>query len=523
MTEQLLVKYEQLTKDLLDDPYNPSLYVQRSEVYKELGYPDLCAGDAYKALLLVDEAEDESEEFHEPAISALRSIVCVGQPGSLEAAKNSLLVKVYEVLVESLTRCGCLKVARDFRLRASQRLPEHFLGQRSAQAHWAPSELLEGKSESLEDPKLDPSDFSERGFVRREVYPWNHYEPDRYNEDYIRSLNHQLGETTSACHVKTVELPFLNGEAANQQQLGMFALRDLLPGETILEETSILTAIIEPEDARCDTCAVELPQLSENKTTFACEDCDDTVFCSKRCLEAAQKLYHPAVCGTNISSLAEHIEPKETADALYFLLLSRAFAMAETQDTHPLKLKEVQSLWGEFETLPSMSRAARTTLPFSFKFNILFPLHALQQMGLDIYASTARYDFWVINTLYAKFRGVASAKSNPRTGRPEVCAVHPLWCLANHSCSPNVRWEWSGAMKLWVRKDDEAVRWGENTETGQYGRKAGVRAGEEILNHYCDVDLPVHERREWMEGPLGGNCVCERCMWEAAEVVETRC
>ncbi|KAL2164589.1 hypothetical protein VTH06DRAFT_3806, partial [Thermothelomyces fergusii] len=38
----------------------------------------------------------------------------------------------------------------------------------------------------------------------------------------------------------------------------------------------------------------------------------------------------------------------------------------------------------------------------------------------------------------------------------------------------------------------------------------------EILNHYCDVNLPVQQRREWAQGSLGGWCMCRRCREEAA-------
>jgi hypothetical protein len=48
------------------------------------------------------------------------------------------------------------------------------------------------------------------------------------------------------------------------------------------------------------------------------------------------------------------------------------------------------------------------------------------------------------------------------------------------------------------------------------GRPGGIKKGEEILNHYCDVDLPVQQRREWARGSLGGWCMCKRCRDEAA-------
>jgi len=126
-------------------------------------------------------------------------------------------------------------------------------------------------------------------------------------------------------------------------------------------------------------------------------------------------------------------------------------------------------------------------------------------MDVDIYATLQQHDLWVFNTAYAKFRGTASARKNPRDGRPDVAAVHPFWCLANHDCNPNVTWEWGGRMALWAR------------ETRVVGNQpGGIKAGEEILNHYCDVDLPVQQRREWAQGSLGGWCKCQRCRDEAA-------
>ena len=49
------------------------------------------------------------------------------------------------------------------------------------------------------------------------------------------------------------------------------------------------------------------------------------------------------------------------------------------------------------------------------------------------------------------------------------------------------------------------------------GATGGIKSGEEILSHYCDIDLKVKDRREWAEGSLGGWCMCARCRREAGE------
>ena len=83
------------------------------------------------------------------------------------------------------------------------------------------------------------------------------------------------------------------------------------------------------------------------------------------------------------------------------------------------------------------------------------------------------------------------------------------------------------------RGGSEVVRWGPDQQQQQRGQggpveeeekeekwKGGLEAGEEVLNHYCDVELDVRARREWAVGALGGWCLCERCVWEEEEEKE---
>ena len=224
-------------------------------------------------------------------------------------------------------------------------------------------------------------------------------------------------------------------------------------------------------------------------------------------------------CGLpDFDIVAKEPSPFAASSALYTLLTARTLAMAETQDIHPLDLPQVKYLWGDFT--PRGSPTTRT-LPFSFENNIAQPLHLLSKLDRDPFAPQmfARYDTWVINTLLAKFRGVANAKMNERTGLPEVAGVHWLWCLSNHSCAPNVRWAWEkGGMGLVARGADDAVRWGRDRDRDGEGTwEGGIAKGEEVLTHYCDVELGVRQRREWAVGPLGGVCVCERCVCEEGE------
>jgi hypothetical protein len=373
-----------------------------------------------------------------------------------------------------------------------------------------------------------PNEWPDKGSARRELYPWNDREPDRLAD--LENINLLMKDVSDKLEVRAVELPSLTGDKdATVTQLGVFAKEKIHPGEVVLYETSLLTANNKLQDALCDACSGDLPEVGSKDWANAvvCAECE-VVFCSDWCFENARDSYHPALCGKDVEAIAKDVPPSEAADSLYSLLLLRALAMAETQDWHPLEVLDVRYIWGDFTPTPDPATVVYRDwdapdsclvprhLPFSFEHNIRLPFHMLEKMDIDIFAEP-QFDVWVLNTLYAKFRGTASARLSGLGGRavrgPEVSAVHPMWCLANHSCDPNVTWQWGGAMKFWAK--EERAAWQGRDGKKQVRSQAGIEKDEEVLNHYCDIDLPVRERREWARGALGGDCQCPRCVFEA--------
>jgi hypothetical protein len=427
--------------------------------------------------------------------------------------------KRYELLCQNLLACGCLRSAAEMARRCLKKYPS-LESVRSLDQQISTAICDRLKIHDLSGTHLD--DYPERTFVCRELYAWNHHEPDRFEPECLDLLNEQLSHVAPKLQVKSVELPDLRPGRSGLtiKQLGVFAKEDLEPGAVILEEKSLLTATSRLIDSFCDACSISLKGC--NDTTVACPECMETVFCSEDCLDLAQSSYHEALCGVD-TSISTTALPSEAADALYSLLLLRTLAMAVTQDVHPLDLPEVKYIWGDFDPQSDGTRSRLKRLPFSFQANVLLPIHLLEKLDVNIFADPQRFPVWVTNTLYAKFRGTASARQG-LDGWPEVGAVHPLWCLTNHTCDPNVAWEWNGGMKFWVRP--ERVKWlgkegegdGAAAAAASAGQAGGIRKGEEVFSHYCDVELPVKERREWAAGALGGSCACERCVWEASLV-----
>ncbi|KAL8827983.1 MAG: hypothetical protein Q9191_002852 [Dirinaria sp. TL-2023a] len=568
-----------INKDIEGNPYLPNNHLLRAEWYEINGFPDLAAGDVYKALLLSDELRDESGEYHEEVLKSVElatnpsqiqregsvidgSTNCIsadrvdkqiyhndqvavsGMDSTLMA--DEIASRSYELLALSLSKCGCLKTAYDFAARGSEAFPHiemfrihraHIVEQYCKRISKQGSSFhgIEAGQTSVKDQELsfNPlTDLPEEGSVRRELYPWNEHEPDRFSMTNLRQLNERLAIAAPKCEVRAVLLPSLESklpgidEMTNHnefsvserrfvKQLGLFATADIAPYETILEERSLLTTNNRLHDTLCDACSALLPEAPCSSALPHCPDCEDTIFCSEMCAGLAQKMYHPAICGkSDFDLLTKDPSPATSSSALYLALLGRTFAMAETQNVHPLDLSETSYLWGDFSPPPSDAIECEPVrqLPFTFHNNISGPLHMLERMDVNIFTSQLS-ETWVINTLYAKFRGTASARFSTSASRfrgPEVAAVHPLWCLANHSCAPNVKWEWAGNIKFEARGGQDVVRWGPAQEKCH----EGIREGEEILSHYCDVHLPVEDRREWAMGALGGQCVCKRCKWE---------
>ncbi|KAJ9231888.1 putative MYND domain protein [Paecilomyces variotii] len=586
---------EEATARLYGDPHNPLLHLERGRIHEQLGYPDLAAADAYRALTLfesvvdpdgceflarkrkdvTEQEEQEKEKRDEGDGEEEDDDEEENFTPTSQEEYDSSIGDVYGLLVRSLVRCGCLRDAYEFCLRGMNLLADgdgdlvkseeiglkeemekikRISAIQERRRRRGSNSAAADDGEAEKEVQLNPTTLNAQGYARRVLYPWNEHEPDRKAADTLQLLNERLGDVAPKCEVRAVSLPALHNDHpshgskkdgqdetknANEEvsiQLGLFAKEDIAPGEIILRETSLLTATNRLHDDLCDACNGPLPELSSGNPPVACIECDDTIFCSQECHDRAQEVYHAAVCGQEgLESIGKDIpDPKDKADYLYLLLLGRAIAMAATQEVHPLELPEVKYIWGDFHDLPSSSTVISpsatsteqtllpwesdptSTLPFSFQLSILQPMRILEEMGLDPFATLPLYDTWVLNTLYAKFRGTASGRLSTWDGGPEVCAVHPLWCLANHSCDPNVRWEWGAEITFMARTTEERAMWKEKDGRESRRNRGGIKKDEEILNHYCDIGLSVKERREWARGALGGMCLCERCLWEAS-------
>jgi hypothetical protein len=585
-----------LTEELKRNAYDIRLYLARASLYRDLGYPDLAAGDAYRAALLVDyvreytdsgelsfdgeRAKEEEEEEEEEeggdekradaeefragsrAVGVLRQNTEVG----VEVGFGVLEEEAMFSLASALLGVGCGKEAGEFCSQGSRR--------------WAGSGRFPELGEEIAAAVEVGS--AAGGRARRLVYPWNCHEPDRFAEDTVRRINGEVMPKASECvEVRVVELPLLSRDTkvlGSTKHLGMFAKRDVAVGEVCLREESALTVVTDPEEGGlCEYCGqkwrkevlpsrpvlklrvlgVEEEQVEEReeevivveeeeeeeRETYTCELCVEAeveldevvvpVWCSKHCRDAAMQKYHPALCRRPIAPIhrAANTPPQtglmqvlgqttrtgltagsQPGGSVYTLLMMKAFAMALTQGIHPLELEEVKFLYG----VPPVEEGD-LRIGWGWEENVRGVVGVLEALGIDVFDGKWRCDgqpplkpgreeptpewwnTWVVNTLIAKFRGVASGRLDSR-GWTEAAAAHTLYSLVNHDCEPNVEWECGGIMEFRGIVDGDG--------------EVAVRKGEELYSCYCDRRLGYRERREWMMGCLGGACMCNRCLRE---------
>ncbi|KAI5809070.1 hypothetical protein DFH27DRAFT_250426 [Peziza echinospora] len=334
----------------------PITYLARAVVHERLGYHDLACSDAYRAMLAVDRVvewrdEEAGEGFDKgleleggeadvvggllfPELGKIHGKP-LGGGGSFETEAHGIALLAHYQLTRSLVSAGCLAPAHKYATTGAVKYPE-------AAIEWA--RFLEKirerhEVESSESGGGKKTQLRIRGVSKREVYPWNNYEPDRYSPAMLSKINKDFAasslydtadEKTPWCEVRCVDLPVLvndiiidenPGAAAapekTMKQLGVFALRDIPGGKQYFKEKSALvnctfqgydwengswkcefcTKLINPEPGR----EGEEEEGETFETFFECEECEEedvhTLFCSEACRAQARELYHPALCG----------------------------------------------------------------------------------------------------------------------------------------------------------------------------------------------------------------------------------
>lgn len=104
-------------------------------------------------------------------------------------------------------QCGCLRSAFDFITRARRAFPAANAFDSYHDTLLSKLRLHFNSTENFDTVSVE--EYPDKGAVRRELYPWNQHEPDRFASDVLTSLNEDMKQIAPKLEVKVAELPLL--------------------------------------------------------------------------------------------------------------------------------------------------------------------------------------------------------------------------------------------------------------------------------------------------------------------------
>ncbi|KAH7055969.1 hypothetical protein B0J12DRAFT_438285 [Macrophomina phaseolina] len=471
-----------LTENLSRSGRDPDLWRTRAEHLLTLGYPELAAGDAYKAILL----HDYPGGLIPDAVKSESASWSQKSPGH---TTNCNLEFAYRTLIQALYDCHCHPEALDICNEAGSRFPDQpFFHSRAADLRAVVERKRQHVATSGETRALQ-RDMLYDGAVLTIPYPWMEPGHLRRSASLVDRINQEFRRTFQSCRLDNSSLsgspPTFSGH--DPQVLGVFADREIDPGECILVDRTATGA--SSSVAGCVNCFKNIKDAGIEAA------CCSAIFCSEDCRKLAVSTYHAAVCRKDFMWLQATVEGlSESAAAMRPLLMFRYLAAcAQAGATeHPLDHPLVARLQ------PQMS--GRHLDVFTLKESVIRPFQILQQLGMDIFENS-KIDTWVIHTIWTRLANNKQGfPRKPENGGGWIDSISPLMPLFNHSCEPNVEC------------------WHDDTTTVRFFARRRIQKGEELFDSYVNVENVQLQKRQqilwpWFEGP----CLCSKCSEEAVE------
>lgn len=498
------------TSTVLTGPYTPSSWIERACALIRLGYPDLAALDAFKAIVLFSRPEFAVyEQIEAPkgrnARGGRNRQVCTGTTKTLEEQSRdaNLVLAIALFFANSFHEClETLEFCNGEKAERLSRFARQGLDQ-ERQFH-----LRKGLSPEQAEEEL------RAGTIRWTVYPWTRKDFVHRTEETMAPLKDGVQrDSESSCAIKrsmTIRTPGTHkGRAVGPNEVwGMFSRKDIAAGEPLFKNSTAFVSC--SQEFRCSTCG-------DNSATDAFQlSCCSLIFCTKKCMETSlglshnsrdcigpptlAKIHNPSVRKVSkinrkdldhLSSPSSETTEKEKVQAdLLQKIISSAYKHSATKDQHPLTYPLVRNL--------TIARGADEAVEFSLKKDIIFPISILEKLGIDIFTNP-HFDAWVLQTIQARLRANTWERN---VNGVEFLGLSPLFSLFNHCCWPNVKWSF-----------------GKDGTTIELKTLRPIGAGEELYISYLqpeDLALRRVGRKKklvhWFPG-----CQCPKCKEEEEE------
>ncbi len=427
-----------LTKSIKKNPTNSTSWMLRAKQLRMMGYADLAAGDAWKAILLID-----------LQLFALRNQP-VATPGSEASKQLEILIGqtrgAYQELISSVGMLedyhSLLEICQEGTMKYGKHLQE-FFSMHAASAIANSGRLLDlpkVKNAMSQGQKLiyeqmygvDESNVRlQTGWTLFVPYP---FMPAKYlmrQDDTIKEAQALFRSASSSCELSYSSVSGASSTSPNV--LGVFATRNISSSERLFEDATAIAASEVSSSAPstvpmawtaavlCDNCYGQTTSILPISA-----ECCGTGYCSQRCLDMAISTYHKVLCGKNFDWLYQEAAKMPRPLNLSGPIWLRILATCVQSGQHPLEHPAIARL------VPCYSTGSRK---WSFTINCTQPIRILRQLGVDHFKDR-RYETWVLQTIWARI-------GNNQDGHPShldgisVRTINPLYSFFNHSCEEN--------------------------------------------------------------------------------------
>ncbi|KAK4634124.1 hypothetical protein CLAFUW4_01193 [Fulvia fulva] len=373
----LIKSLNKQTEIIKQFPYDPRSWCERSEILARLRYPELAAGDGFKAVTLARKLLVDLEQ--RPGFRlGQRMGFWMEDAEPVDAVYVEMERDDQEIHLASVQRAADKVVTDNLYY-----FPNSHKGRMIAKEYpWMKEEHRMRSDELLRTINLELA-------VSKD---------DRVDEKFESAPIHSPCPIDSPCIVQRYAFGHGVGAREGADLLGVFAARDIRRGETILVDTTRTWGCNGPgSDGTLANLYVGLGCLDELHPNSANDSTDhDMRWIRDRCGKSSAEII--TRCKFFFASIIDGAE-------------------------HPLDHTLAVRLTPNY---------GEVSADFSLEDDIAVINDFLQQMGIDIFANP-NYDTWTYFTIKARV-------DNNFCSDPNTAAVHQLFSLFNHSCEPNVSW-----------------------------------------------------------------------------------
>ncbi|KAB8289645.1 hypothetical protein EYC80_010559 [Monilinia laxa] len=500
------------TQTLKTFPYTPEHWRTRSEILLDLGFPELAAADAYKAIVLIDHVFDggalRSKVWFAMGMLMWIRDVAEGISWGVDFSEMDLAIQMvgwlkYErklAYAQLLLALDLLRSFHDIKVVSAEALEKYPDDSAFITYQQYGTEDYETNRKVIDDlsacrlPEHIAWRATEMGRILIRTYPWAINVNTRTKQS-IDAANKTLAKCSKVLRIKpsTLIVP-----GSDDVSYGLFATQDIHADEVVLESRpalavkasqleqheNLLDSLIWKRETgsevsgSCFNCYGDLGN-SNQQYGFIC--CAHLYFCSKACRDIAQTYYHNSQCGRNISRVyaAAQGEKCYTGGPEFSAVIwLRILAICKQGGGHPLQSPLIANL---------ASHEANAEDPWSLEARVIAPLKTLEMLGVDTF-SNQDYDAWVLETLWQKVRINASGNEHEKD---YGCWVDGSHAMFNHSC------------------EDPPMIYGMHAGMGganyKWCAERDIQKGEEVFLSYL-IDLPesTDERRKMLRGWFSG-------------------